>query len=52
VREVGGFNAKYPYCMDVDMIWRVAEREPTPKYVDVVLGGLCRPGESKWGAIS
>ena len=49
VREAGGFDAKYQYCMDVDMLIRVAEREPIVKYVDAVVGGLRWHEESKGG---
>lgn len=50
VRRAGGFDAKYQYCMDMDMIVRTAELSPTVTYIPTVIGGLRWHSESKGGS--
>jgi glycosyltransferase involved in cell wall biosynthesis len=50
VRDAGGFNARFQYCMDMDMIVRAAEQNPTIAYIPVVIGGLRWHAESKGGS--
>jgi glycosyltransferase involved in cell wall biosynthesis len=50
VREVGGFDAKYQYCMDMDLFARLSEREPSVVYIPEVVGGLRWHAESKGGS--
>ncbi|MDP9091571.1 MAG: glycosyltransferase [Actinomycetota bacterium] len=50
VREVGGFDARYQYCMDIDLIARLSERRPAVTYIPEVIGGLRWHGESKGGS--
>jgi glycosyltransferase involved in cell wall biosynthesis len=50
LREVGGFNARYQYCMDMDIIARLAETEPTVVHIPDVVGGLRWHSESKGGS--
>ncbi len=47
VREVGGFNADYQYCMDMDLFARLAETEPSIVYIPEVFGGLRWHDDSK-----
>jgi glycosyltransferase involved in cell wall biosynthesis len=47
VREVGGFNAKYQYCMDIDLFSRLAETEPSTVQIPDIIGGLRWHDESK-----
>jgi glycosyltransferase involved in cell wall biosynthesis len=47
VREVGGFNADYQYCMDMDLFARLSEREPSVVYIPDVIGGLRWHDDSK-----
>ena len=50
VRDAGGFNAKYEYCMDMDMVVRTAELNPRVMYIPDVIGGLRWHAESKGGS--
>lgn len=50
VRDVGGFDARYQYCMDMDVIARIAEREPSIVYIPEVIAGLRWHAESKGGS--
>lgn len=50
VRDAGGFDPRFQYCMDMDMIVRVAETDPTVAYIPVVIGGLRWHAESKGGS--
>lgn len=50
VRRAGGFDPGLEYCMDVDMIVRVAELEPSVVYIPDVVGGLRWHDESKGGS--
>lgn len=50
VRRAGGFDHKFQYCMDMDMIVRTAELEPTVSYIPTVIGGLRWHSESKGGS--
>lgn len=50
VREAGGFNAKYQYCMDMDLFARMSELEPSVAYIPEVVGGLRWHDESKGGS--
>lgn len=47
VREVGGFNVDYQYCMDVDLFARIADTEPSVVYVPDIIGGLRWHDDSK-----
>lgn len=50
VREVGGFDAKYQYCMDMDLFVRMSETEPSIVYIPEVVAGLRWHAESKGGS--
>lgn len=50
LREVGGFDARFEYCMDVDLLSRLAEKEPSVQYISDVIGGLRWHAESKGGS--
>lgn len=50
VREAGGFDPRFRYCMDMDMIVRVAELSPRVNYIPDVIGGLRWHDESKGGS--
>lgn len=50
VREVGGFNAKYQYCMDMDLFARLSETEPSVVFIPEVVAGLRWHAESKGGS--
>ena len=50
VKDAGGFNADYEYCMDMDVIARIVEREPSIVYIPEVIGGLRWHSESKGGS--
>ncbi|MDP9091553.1 MAG: glycosyltransferase [Actinomycetota bacterium] len=49
MREVGGFDAKYVYCMDIDLFARLSERKPSAVYIPEVLAGLRWHSKSKGG---
>lgn len=50
VREVGGFNAKYQYCMDMDLFARLSETDPSVVFIPEVVAGLRWHAESKGGS--
>jgi len=50
IRQVGGFDARYQYCMDMDVIARIAERDPSIVYVPDVIAGLRWHEDSKGGS--
>ncbi len=50
LRKAGGFNAKYQYCMDVDLFARMSELEPIVVYIPEVVGGLRWHEASKGGS--
>lgn len=50
VREVGGFDADYQYCMDLDLVARLSETEPRVEYLPEVVGGLRWHAQSKGGS--
>lgn len=50
LKDVGGFNAKYQYCMDMDIIARITEVEPNIVYIPDVVAGLRWHEESKGGS--
>lgn len=50
VRSVGGFDADFEYCMDLDLIMRLAESNPIVDYIPAVVGGLRWHAESKGGS--
>lgn len=47
VRGVGGFDADYQYCMDMDLFARMSEREPSVVYIPEIVGGLRWHDDSK-----
>lgn len=47
VREVGGFDADYLFCMDMDLFARMSEREPSVVYIPEIVGGLRWHDDSK-----
>lgn len=47
VREVGGFDASFQYCMDMDLFARMSEREPSIVYIPEIVGGLRWHDDSK-----
>lgn len=47
VRKVGGFDASYQYCMDMDLFARLAEEKPSVTYIPEVVGGLRWHDDSK-----
>lgn len=47
IRDVGGFDASYQYCMDMDLFARLSEREPSVVYLPEVVGGLRWHDDSK-----
>lgn len=47
VRDVGGFDASFQYCMDMDLFARLSEREPFVVYVPEIVGGLRWHDDSK-----
>jgi glycosyltransferase involved in cell wall biosynthesis len=51
VREVGGFDASFYYCMDMDLVARLL-RKHTPVLVPETLGGFRWYADSKTGALS
>lgn len=50
IRQVGGFDAKYEYCMDMDLFARMSETEPSIVYIPEVVAGLRWHAESKGGS--
>lgn len=50
LKDIGGFNAKYQYCMDMDIIARITETDPTIVYIPDVVAGLRWHEESKGGS--
>ena len=50
LRRAGGFDAKYEYCMDVDLFARMSELEPTQVHIPDVLAGLRWHEDSKGGS--
>lgn len=47
IRDVGGFDPSFQYCMDMDLFARMAEREPSVGYIPEIVGGLRWHDESK-----
>lgn len=51
VRDVGGFDISFQYGMDVDLMARIVESDPTIAYVPEVIGGLRWHEDSKGGSV-
>ncbi|HEY3841909.1 MAG TPA: glycosyltransferase [Acidimicrobiales bacterium] len=51
VREVGGFDPGFHYCMDMDLVARILRRGLVPTLVPETLGGFRWYGGSKTGAL-
>ncbi len=51
MRDLGGLDISFYYCMDIDLVARILRRGKVPKLVPEVLGGFRWHNESKTGAL-